>query len=193
MKKWIITPIFAALVFIMAGCGRSSGIIPLEDLPAGYSLEQAKKDGCVIHENGDVTQGKEAFETFFHTAKSGKAAEVRLAFYYTLVDPSGYDPDYYESVKNEYPVLYIQDLSFDGKEYTICWYEDGEEIVKNYSFLMKYEGQAESPAASYKASIRYVLTNDDTVTWKELAYGMVSSQFGDYIDHQTVCTDLISK
>ena len=56
---------------------------------------------------------------------------------------------------------------------------------------MKYEGQAESPDASYNSYIRYVLTNDDKVTWQELMHGMLSSQLGDYIDHQSVCTDLI--
>ena len=87
--------------------------------------------------------------------------------------------------------MYIQDLSFDGENYTVRWYEDGEEIVRSYPFLMKYEGEAESPHASYQSYVRYVLTNDGSVTWEELVHGMISSKFGDYIDHHSVYTDLI--
>lgn len=191
MKKRIVLIISFWLIFLTAGCKQSNTPIPLEELPDAYSLEQAKEDSCVVHENGDVTQGREAFEAFYNAAATGKTEEIRLAFYYTLDDPSRYDPEYYESIKDNYPCLYIQDLSFDGEEYTIRWYEDGEEIIEKYSYLMKYEGQAESPGAVYKSYVRYVLTNDNKVTWQELMHGMSSSRFGDYIEHKSVCTNLI--
>lgn len=191
MKKSIALMISFWLLFLTAGCKQSNTPIPLEELPDTYSLEQAKEDGCIVHENGDVTQGREAFEAFYNATAIGKTDEIRLAFYYTLDDPSRYDPEYYESIKDNYPCLYIQDLSFDGEEYTIRWYEDGEEIIGKYSYLMKYEGQAESPDAVYKSYVRYVLTNDNKVTWQELMHGMLSSRFGDYIEHKSVCTDLI--
>ncbi len=191
MKRYTIIILTVFIIFTAVGCNQSSDPIPLNELPAEYSLKQAKKNGCITHENGDISQGKEVFETFYNNTESGKADTVRLAFYYTLNDPSGYDPDYYESVKDDYPVLYIEDLSFDGKEYTVRWYENGEEIFETYSFLMKYEGQAESPGALYTSYVRYVLTNDDTVTWQDLTRGMLSSQLGDYIAHKSVYTDLI--
>lgn len=191
MKRYVIFALLVMLMLTITGCKQSSDLVPLEEIPDTYSLEQAKEDGCVTHENGDVTQGKELFEAFFNNTTSGKKDTVRLAFYYTLDDPSRYDPDYYESVKDDYPVLYILDLSFDGENYTLRHFEDGEEIIKNYLYLMKYEGPAETPSASFKSYVRYVLTNDDAVTWQELIHGIFSSQFGDYIDHHSVCTDLI--
>lgn len=193
MKQHMMLILVLSLLLLLTvtGCGQSDRPIPLEELPDNYSLEQAKEDGCVVHENGDVTYGGGLFEEFFRTAASGKTDQVRLAFYYTLDDSSGYDPEYYESVKNSYPCLYIQELSFDGEQYTIRWYEDGEEFIRNYSYIMKYEGPAESPDALYQSYIRYVLTNDEKVTWQELMHGMVSSRMGDYIDHMSVCTDLI--
>ena len=190
MKKHIVSILIVLLMFITAACKQSEGQIPLENLPDNYSLKQAKKDGCVTHENGAVTHGKEIFEAFYQTAQSGKPCEVRLANYYTLDDPSTYDPEYYASVKDDYSCLYIHDLSFDGEQYTIRWYEGEEEIVREYSYLMKYEGPPESPYAVYKSYIRYVLTDDDTVTWQELMNGLVSSQLGEYIAHQSVCTEL---
>lgn len=191
MRKHITFILSVLLIFTITACKQSDNPIPLEELPDNYSVEQAKKDGCVTHENGDITQGKEIFEAFLNTTESGKTDEVRLAFYYTIDDSSRYDPEYYESVKDDYPCLYIQDLSYDGEHYTICWYENDEEIIKNYSYIMKYEGQAESPDALYHSYIRYVLTNDDRVTWQELMYGMISSQLGDCMDYTSVYTDLI--
>lgn len=191
MRKHITIIFLALFLSAITGCGQSDNPMPLEKVPEDYSLEQAKKEGCIVHEDGDITQGKERFEEFYNTTKAGKSDEVRLADYYSPDDPSGYDPESYESVKAGYPRLYIQDLSFDGEQYTIRWYSDGEEIARNYSCLMKYEGSAESPDAGYKSYTRYVLTNDDEVTWQELVWGMVSSQLGDYIDHMSVCTDYI--
>ena len=37
-----------------------------------------------------------------------------------------------------------------------------------------------------KTVIRYVLTHDNNVTWDDLWQGMISSQFGAYIDHHTI-------
>ena len=192
MKKRGILTFLMICMFAVIGCGRPVSVVSLEELPDTYSLEQAKKDGCVVHENGDVTAGKKAFETFYHNTRSGKKDTIRLAFYYTLGDPSGYDPDYYESIQDDYPLLYIKDLSFDGGEYTLHWYEEGEEIVRKYSYLLKYEGEAESSTALYKSYVRYVLTNDDEVTWQDIMQGMLSSLDG-YIDFSPVCTDIIYK
>ena len=86
MKNILIIAVLSALMLTAAGCGQTAAITPLEDLPADYSLEQAKEDGCVVHENGDVTQGQEAFEAFRSAAGEGKTAGVRLAHYYTLGD-----------------------------------------------------------------------------------------------------------
>lgn len=194
MRKYNLLSLLTLFALFITGCSSSSDLLSLEELeklPEPYSLEQAKADGCVTHENGDITQGKELFETFFNHATSGKADNVRLAFYYSLDDSSQYDPDYYESIKDDYPALYILDLSFDGKNYTLRYLEDEEEISRNYAYLKKYEGAAENPGASYQSYVRYVLTNDDTVTWPELVASSLSSQSQNWIDYYNVCTDLI--
>lgn len=169
-----------------------SGLLPLQELPDDYSLEQARADGCVVYENGDITSGQELWDAFLDAAvQKRQPASIRLGFYYTLDDPSHYDPDYYEEIKDRYPVLYMQDLTYDGKVYTIRHFEDGEEIVRTYQYLMRYEGAAESPHASFQSYVRYVLTNDNAVTWQDLMRGMFSSQFGAYIDFKEVYSDLI--
>lgn len=56
---------------------------------------------------------------------------------------------------------------------------------------MYYIGEAPAAKkASYDTVARYVLTNDDKVSWEELQGGLYSSQLGDFIDHYTVYKEL---
>ncbi|MDE7288854.1 MAG: hypothetical protein K2N71_05030, partial [Oscillospiraceae bacterium] len=154
-----------------------------------YSLEQAKADGCVVHEDLDVTYGKDIFEAFYTKAEAGEKAYVRLAFYYTLGAPH-YDPYNYGNIGDVCPVLYVQDLTFDGEKYTLRWYEDGKEIVESYDYLMKYN-EPVSIYAIYDSSEEYILTNDNTVTRQNLWNSVISSQLEDHIDYHVVCADFI--
>lgn len=163
----------------MTGCSQSSGVIPLEEIPDTYSLEQAKEDGCVTHENGDVTQGKEEFEEFFDNTLAGKTDEIRLAFYDTLKESNHRGLKDYESVQDDVPLLFIQDLSFNG-----------EEIIRSYAYLMKFNEQVGGPNGTVQTEVIYVLTHDNSVTWQEILHGNVSSKYGDFIDHLTVCIDV---
>lgn len=154
-------------------------------LPEDYTLEDARIDGCVCFDNGDITEGQNIWDDFVDATNTQEEATVRLAFYYSL-DEEQCDPEYYESVKDEYPMLYIQELTYKDDSYTIRWFEEGEEIKKTYKFLMKYEGEPESETALYESYLRYVLTNDNTVTWEQIWRGLASSKLGEAIDHQVV-------
>lgn len=195
MKKHVLFGLLFLCVHLLAGCGGAdtdkAERVPLEELPEDYTVEQAKADGCVVHEDGDVTSGQETWDAFAKTVSAGTAASVRLGFYYTLDDPSHYDPEYYESIKDDYPLLFTQDLTYDGTAYTLRWFEKDGEITETYRYLMRYEGKPESPHANYASYVRYVLTNDDSVTWEDIVWGMLSSQSGDYIAHHSVYVDLI--
>ena len=154
-------------------------------LPEDYTLEDARIDGCVCFDNGDITEGQNIWDDFVDATNTQEEATVRLAFYYSL-DEEQCDPEYYESVKDEYPMLYIQELTYKDDSYTIRWFEEGEEIKKTYKYLMKYEGEPESETALYESYLRYVLTNDNTVTWEQIWRGLISSELGDGIDHKVV-------
>ena len=164
---------------------------PLEQIPGDYTVDQAEADGCVVHANGDIRSGQEQWDGFLKAVDAGQKISVRLADYYELGDPSRYAADYYESIKDEYPKLFLADLTYDGAKYTVRSIEDGEEYVRTYQYLMRYEGEPESKNAAYDSYLRYVLTNDDSVTWEEIFSGVVSSQLGAYIDHYSVYTDYI--
>jgi len=167
-------------------------MVALEDLPSDYSLEQAKKDGCVVMEDGDVSCGQDVWETFYKTSKKGKAAAVRVVHYYTLGDPERYAPELYEQGKREYPKLFVMDLTYDGVQYRVRHFEEGKEIVNEYPYLMRYEWTPDSPNAIYDYMILYVVTDDNQVTWDEIWRGMLSSYSHTYVPrHETIYSDYI--
>lgn len=189
MRKSVI--IILALIFLLTACSKNEASASLIQLPDNYNLDDAKSDNCVVFEDSDITYGQSAWDNFITAINNGKSSTVRLAFYYTLGNPSQYSKEYYEEIKDDYPILYIKDLSFDGKKYIIEGVEDGKLVSKEYKYLMKYEGRPNSATAIFSEYTYYVLVNDNTVTWDDIEHGMLSSQFGDWIDHYIVYSDLV--
>jgi len=154
-------------------------------------LIAAQAAGMITLENGDATSGQELWETFYRKTCAGNSASVKIAHYYTL-DNGDYDEKYYEVYKEDYPALYEFELTYDGKTYKLNWEENGTPYEREYQYMMIYYDftpTGRSSAAKREAireGVRYVLTNDDTVTWEDLMWGTASSQLGDYIDHFTI-------
>nr|WP_325236244.1 hypothetical protein [uncultured Oscillibacter sp.] len=183
---------FAALLFLLllSSCGVNPEPLPFEELPEDYSLERAKDDGCLVTEDGAVTSGQEAWEEFLNAAEAGKAASVRLCSYYTLDDPSRYDPDYYESVKDDYPMMFLKDLSYDGERFTTLSYEEGQRHEETYSFLRRREQTA--PSSGVKI-IQYIITDDAESSLEKIGSQLYSSSFSpeDWIPFDIVYQEII--
>ena len=152
------------------------------------ALDQTINAGYVVHVDGDVTSGQEIWEAFVDAAKEGEASSVQVAKYYTL-EKENCGEEYYEAYKEDYPALYLLDLSFDGKGYTLKWNEGNKEYIRTYKYLMHYTSEASAAQATSDTYSRYVLVNDKNVTWEEILKGAFSSQFGDYIEHHIVYVD----
>ena len=152
------------------------------------ALQKAKDHGNVVIEDGNVTCGQQIWKDFVQDAQEGKKVSVMVSHYYTL-DPDSCSEQYYEVYQEDYPVIYHQKLTYDGNRYTLSWKEGSEDYVKNFQYLMHYTVDAPEKKDSYNSFSRYVLTNDDTVTWEDLWKGMISSQISDYVEH-TVILDL---
>lgn len=187
--------IITVLVFIVAmliSCTESERL-PLEALPSDYSLADAAADGCVIFEDGDVTCGKEVFEDFLGSVENGRSASVRLGFYYTL-DSSSVSREYYDENKDRYPVLYISDLYFDGEVYEIRSVEGGKVTARKFSYLKYLPFYPKNIEADYERIDYYVLLNDNGVSsYDEIWRSLVSSRFGDYIEHSVVYSEYVRK
>ena len=191
MKKFFT--LCLALLFVLSGCSKNASVVSLENLPADYSIDDAKRDKCVVFENRDITSGQSVWDAFIRAKDDGENATVRLAYYYTIEDPSHYSEEYYNKIKDDYPVLYLKELTANGDGFVLTGFEDGEKITKEYKYLVRYEGEPSSPYAVFSHYTYYVLVNDETVTWEEIEYGMYSSQSGDLIDHYSVYSDLVYK
>ena len=155
---------------------------------APEALDQAINAGYVVQVDGDVTSGQEIWENFLDATKEGEASSVQVAKYYTL-EKVNCGEEYYEANKEDYPVLYLLDLTFDGKDYTLKWNEGNKQYIRTYKYLMHYTDEDSATQATAGAYSRYVLVNDNNVTWEEILAGAFSSQFGDYIEHHIVYTD----
>lgn len=186
MKQRTLAALLCLL--LLSGCGGEP--VPLEDLPQDYSLEQAKEDGCLVTEDGTVTSGREAWEEFLKAVDNGKTASVRLCTYYTLDDPSRYDPDYYESVKDDYPKMFLQDLSYDGERFTGVSYEDGERHEERYSLLRRSE---ETVRSSGVKIVQYMITDDGETSPEKIYAQLYSSVFSpeDWIPFSIVYQEFI--
>ena len=150
------------------------------------ALEAAQDAGYVIVENGYLTGGNDAWNEFYNKTQEGKHATIYLAHYYTL-DPDRTISTTYEALKQDYPALYIHELSYDGDSFVLRTESD----VKVYEHLMKYvaSGTPLAGNSEHKQVTHYVLTHDTTHTWEELRGSIASSVFGAAIDHYTICTE----
>jgi hypothetical protein len=165
--------------------GRKSFLEP--KITANYSLENAKADGLVVYEDSSITSGQDAWDELVENTETGNPSKVRLAFYFTLGDGSHYAPELYEEIKDDYPALYIQDLSFDGEMYTLFSIEEGRVYTYSYKYLKRFE-EIMNVRTKYSKRILYVLLNDNEKTWPQINWGMLSSQSTDSVDHKTVYT-----
>ena len=159
--------------------------------PPEQLLKEVKRDGFVVMENGDVSVGQELWSAFYEATRAGTPASVKLATYHTLEHQNVSD-EYLAEHGDEYPVIYLAELSFDGKVYTYRSLNGQDGVTgftRTYEYLMRYEDVPKSETATFESCERYVLTHDDTVTYDRLQYGLYSSQLGDYIDHFEVYSD----
>lgn len=182
------------LVIFLSGCGKAPTPDEWKDLKEvtdSFSLDDAKRDGYVVIEDSKVTFGKDIWQNFVDLSAKKKPCKIRVVHYYTLDDPSHYDPAYYESIKDDYPIMYILELVFSGETFSVSHFEEEKLYQSEYKYLVRYEGKAETNDATYTSYVRYVLVNDDTVTWNDIMHGMFSSQSGDHIPHRTIYTDLV--
>lgn len=183
MVKRSFLIILAIFCLFLSACSED-----VPDTSAEGVLKQVKNEDYVVFENLRLTNGKRVWEKFYDKAMSGEACSVNVAHYYTLKEDS-VSEEYYESEKDNYPVIYLAELTFDGSEYNIkVWNSDKTELDtdRTYKYLMHYTGEPDSPSAVFSRYDNYVLVNDNTVTYEDIQWGMYSSQLGDYIDHYSV-------
>ncbi len=164
-------------------------------MSADEMLQKAIEEDFVVMYEFQFLNGEEKWKAFFETTNAGNPATISIAHYYTL-DKVGVSEEYYEANKDEYPKIFFLSLSFDGERYTLTdrpGYMEEAEMVRSYPYLVKFEGEPSSASALFDRYEYYTLVHDKNVTWKELEWGMFSSQMGDYIDHCRIVSKHITE
>ena len=130
-------------------------VAPLGELRENYSMEEAMIDLCVIQEDGALRHNGEVWEEFYAACEAGTAATVRI---WDRTDG----------------VTCVRDLSFDGKEYCLYWYENGQLCTQRWQHLHCFSGDAgEGDRYRYH---HYILTDDPDCTWDEESHSLHHSQ-----------------
>ena len=142
-------------------------------------LEKAITDGLYVLKNGRYYANEEVMTRFYQNAEQGNPASMLIAMYYELGNVSA---ELYEAEKDNYPQMYYNLLKYDGKEFMLSPVHvvDDQYVVyeipgfdsptSTWKYLMHYEGTPTpgSVPANIIGYNRYVLTNDNTVTWEAI-------------------------
>ena len=150
-------------------------IVSLEEIDPYYNSEQAEIDGCVVFRNSDIRANSDKFTTFTESVTAGTPASVRLAWF----------------SDEERFAIGVSDIVFDGESFTWQSFEDGQLYERKYQYLRHFQGEPETPNATYDAYDAYILTNEPRAGWEELWNSLYSSQAGVAIDFTIVYMDYI--
>lgn len=162
----------------------------LDQLPEGYSYEDALEDSLFIISDMKVVSGKEKWDDFILAVSEGKNASILIGEYYELGDESHYEKEYYESIKSEYPQFYMKELSYDGTSYRYVTYEDGKKYEWEYPYLIERCGMLSNAAVAMNG---FFLVKEPDVTFDDLMWAVFSSNSADWIDYKTVFMEEMDK
>jgi len=157
---------------------------------ADEALAEAKNSDTVVIEFHGCSHGKKVWKNFVEKANSGTPASVLCAHYYEL-DKAHVSNELYQQEKDNYPVLYFYLLEYDGKEFTVSIRDSKSaenESKETYKYLLHMTGEAPE-TATVREYDRYVLADDDSLTWEEIERNMVSSILQEPIRHCSVYDD----
>ena len=152
------------------------------------ALADAIEAGYVVMEDGIATHGQEIWQEFYKQTQKGEEASVTVAHYHTLDRSISSSYAYCEVFEQDYPSLYVHELRYDGKQFTLS---NGVEGTRTYEYLMKYEDGPNYAFSSVVPQYRYqyVLTHNNRYTYNQLWMSIASSQAGAYIDHYTIYSE----
>lgn len=160
-------------------------------------IEDASQSEIALMLNGSVVSGKELWEAFYTKVEKKEKATINLGYVYRNREES-MSEELFQATIDDNPSLFLKRLTYDGEAFLLepLHKEDGEYVVKevpgydspavNYQYLMHYYGDSPYESALFTYYDKYVLTNDNTVTWEAIEYGMISPYPEDYIDYKEV-------
>ena len=162
------------------------------DWTADQILTELKRDGrYVISEDLRCTAGYERIAEFQAAVDEGKPATLLVAEYHTL-DATGMSPELYEQEKDNYPMLSVGLVHYDGEVFTHASRYSTEEEVSVPGRLKHFKTEQEEPRAEgvkWTHVEHYYLVNDPTKTQSDIDWLMLSSSLETrWFPHASVLT-----
>ena len=177
MKRQMLTCLCLCLLLMLTGCNKlkeanKNNYISYHQIPESYSLEDAKKDNCVVFDDLTLTSGEEVWEDFLEKTKKQQEAFIRIA-------------NYYAGTNMQEEVMFLSDVYYNGETYHYYYAYQDEEIDQDYLYLLHYQGDLNEEAI-YSKYEQYVLTNDSSLTYEYIQHMWLSSQAVTWIDYQQI-------
>lgn len=141
---------------------------------------------------------RELMDEFMQKVEAHKSADVRIAKVHDASENMA--PDLELATKQDYPSLFFSEISFDGILFTVFPVNkiDGEYVLavregidsakRTWRYLKRMTDIPRSENALYNSAERYVLVDDDTLTWDDLMSGVFSNRLGDYKPFEEIYT-----
>ena len=136
-------------------------------------LPQMKADGMIVAEDGVLTSGFDAWNSFYENTTARKSDSIIITQYYTL-QKERCSAEYYEAYKEDYPYLVNMELSYDGAVYRLRWWENNIELERELKYLVRFD-DVETGDPERKVKYWYHLVEDKNKTWSEQMKEMFSS------------------
>ena len=169
--------------------------------PLGVSeedIEDAKAHGFVVMRGMESPYNSELMDDFLEKVEAHRSADVRIA---KVHDASvNMAPDLELATKQDYPSLFLSEISFDGIRFKVYPINkiDGKYVLaereridssrRTLKYLKRMTDIPRSENALYNSAERYVLVDDDTLTWDDLMSGLFSNRLGDYKPFEEIYT-----
>ncbi len=119
----------------------------LEDTVEGYTVEQAKADGCVVITSWRDIYGNDIWENFLSKVRGGEAATVRIYLYYSS---SWSNHDHC-----------VKELSYDGQKIKLEYYDYEGWTEKLIHYNCENDYLIESTTDAYGKSYKGYLLSDN--------------------------------
>lgn len=160
---------------------------PLEELKGNYNLSDAIEDGCLIIEDGNATN-LEVLDRFVQDINNRNCAFLRKFDCTNLTIDPDFDPEYYDSIKSDYPKIAVFDIVYDNNLYSVSHYdENGNLTVREFQY---FEQQYFSPPNQYSSitgGTAYFLCEQDDILFQDILNNFLKGQFTDSPDFYIIC------
>lgn len=150
--------------------------------PVKASNKDIKESSTLELLEMEVISGQKNWNDFLSKVEKKEAASISISEYYETGD---------RGEKLDKPVLYVKKLDFDGKKYRLSYYDEGKLYQYSYSYLIEKIGLISSNAAF--ATHGFYLINNKDVSFHDLCWSLISSNFSDQIDYKRVYEEKIDK